>query len=399
MVYLFAECKLDIARHELFRGGNAIPIEPQVFDLLHLLVRNVGYLVTQDQMIQEVWHGRIVSDSTISARINAVRKAVGDTGKDQKIIKTIARRGFQMVVSVQKEGPAASTPKVDPNSPSRRQTVRFTDSEDGTQIAYATSGSGAPIMRAGHWLTHLELDWHSPVWRPTLDALGQGHAMIRYDQRGTGLSDRNIERLGVDAFAEDMKAVADACGLDRFPIVASSQGAPIAVRFAAEHPERVSCLVFWGGYAEGWAVRDNGVNADVPDPFASLIQGGWGQSESAFMQAFTSLFFPGATRDQVQNMVAMQIASATPGLAMRLRSTLIAIDVTELLSRVQAPTLVIHASNDSVHPLSQGRLIAGKIPNAEFMMVESNNHIALPQDDVWGEMVQATTAFISRYSE
>jgi len=393
MQYQFADCLMDVERHEFFRGGNLIPVEPQVFDLLHLLVRNVGDLVTQDHLIQEVWQGRIISDSTIAARMNAARKAVGDSGKEQRIIKTVPRRGFQMIASVRKTQKTndQSTPT---QNAQERQKVRFTTSADGTQIAYAMTGEGPPLMRAGHWLTHLELDWQSPVWRPTLDAIGAGHTLVRYDQRGTGLSDRDVTRLNVEAFAEDMKAVADACGLEKFPIVASSQGVPIAVHFAANNPERVSKMVFWGGYSQGWAKRDGGANAKVPDPFGLLIQNGWGEPQSAFMQAFTSLFFPGANREQIQQMVAMQAASASPELATRLREALIAIDVTDLLAKVQAPTLVIHARNDSVHPLSQGKILASGIPNAEFMMTESSNHVALVQEDCWKDLIDATMGFV-----
>lgn len=402
MQYDFADCRLDIKRHELLRDNVAIPIEPQVFDLLHLLVRNVGYLVTQDQMIEDVWKGRVVSDSTLSARINAVRKAVGDNGKDQNIIKTIPRRGFQLVVSVrdsvEPNGAETSGGQTEINGPTnaQRQKVRFATSADGTQIAYATSGSGPPVMRAGHWLTHLELDWHSPVWRPTLDELGRDNTLIRYDQRGTGLSDRDVATLDVKVFAEDMKAVADACGLDRFPIVASSQGAPISIYFATQYPEQVSRMIFWGGFSQGWAVRDGGVNANTPDPFGTLIQGGWGLPESAFIQAFTSLFFPGATGEQIKSMVAMQAASASPEMATRLRAALTHIDVFDLLAKIQVPTLVMHAQNDSVHPLSQGKLLASQIADAEFMMVESFNHVALPQEEAWQDMIKATLEFLHR---
>jgi pimeloyl-ACP methyl ester carboxylesterase len=349
-------------------------------------------MVTHDQIFSEIWQNRIVSDSTISARINAVRTAVGDTGKEQRIIKTIPRRGFQMVVSVQKETDSSEPSQ---STPLSRQTIRFCTSNDGTGIAYAISGHGPPVMRAGHWLTHLELDWHSPVFRPMVDALSRDHTLVRYDQRGTGLSDRTTPEFSVQAFAKDMKAVADAAGLARCPIVASSQGAPTAIQFAVNNPGRVSHLVIWGGYAEGWAVRDGGANSAASDPFGALIQSGWGHADSAFMSAFTALFFPDATNEQINNMVATQIASASPDIAAKLRAALISIDVSGILDRVQAPTLVIHANNDSVHPLSQGRLLASRIPNAEFLIVDSNNHIALPQERVWQDMITATLDFIN----
>ena len=158
MRYSFSNCVLDSDRHLLLRDGEQIKVEPQVFDLLHLLVRNAGVLVTRDQIIDEIWGGRIVSESSISARTNAARKAVGDNGKEQSIVKTIPRRGLQLgtPVSMDNEGTPLATPAL-----VGRQRVRFATSHDGIKIAYATSGSGPKIMRAGHFLTHLEMDWNS----------------------------------------------------------------------------------------------------------------------------------------------------------------------------------------------------------------------------------------------
>ncbi|NOX72979.1 MAG: hypothetical protein GXP03_04950 [Alphaproteobacteria bacterium] len=162
MRYSFANCILNSDNHQLTRDGHEIPIEPQVFDLLHLLVTNAGQLITKDLMMETVWQGRIVSEATVSARINAARKAVGDNGKDQAIIKTVSRRGLKLVVSVDADG---KSPEPNVQKPAR-QTIKYTTSKDGTAIAYATSGSGPPLLRAGHNLTHLELDWASNIWPP-----------------------------------------------------------------------------------------------------------------------------------------------------------------------------------------------------------------------------------------
>jgi DNA-binding winged helix-turn-helix (wHTH) protein len=192
MAYLFADCALDPDRHELTREGGTIHVEPQVFDILVLLAQNSGDLVSRDDLIAGVWKGLIVSESTISARINAARSADGDNGKDQRIIKTVPRRGFKMIAPVETTTPGAARGPV--QAASTRQDVRFATSADGMKIAFARSGNGPALVRVGHWLSHLELDWHSPVWRPLLDALGRRHSVHRYDQRGTGLS-------GLDALA------------------------------------------------------------------------------------------------------------------------------------------------------------------------------------------------------
>ena len=380
MIYRFGRCELDIASHALRVEGEERRVEPQVFDLLHLLVTRPGELVSRDALIEAVWGGRIVSDATIDARINAARRAVGDDGGRQAVIRTVPRRGIRLVAPVTRAAGAAPNP-VD-------QRVRFTRSADGTLLAYATTGSGPPLLRAGHWLTHLELDWLSPVWRPFLDALGADFAVTRWDQRGTGLSERAASRLDLEAMTDDLEAVADGAGLDRFPVYAASQGVPVAISFAARRPERVSRLVLYGGYALGRALRSESDRAEA-DAFATLIEAGWGRPGSAFVSAFATLFMPEARREQIDSFVAMQIASAGAEAAARLRRAIDAFDVRHLLDRVSAPVLVIHARNDAVQPLDQARQLAAGIPGAELLVLEGNNHAPLPQDPASAQLVAA----------
>jgi len=391
MRYFFADCVLDTKSHTFRRNGDTVPLEPQVFDLLHLLAERAGQLVTKDEVVETVWNGRIVSDATISARINAARMAVGDTGKDQRVIRTIPRRGIEMVAEV-----SGDVAEHDAAGSAMTQTVRYTSSPDGTQIAYAISGTGPPLMRAGHFLTHIEKDWHSSVFRPYIAALSERHALIRYDQRGTGLSETNVDDLSIEAYANDLMAVADAAGLDRFPIFATSQGVPIAIHFATTHPDRVSRLVLCGGFAQGRSVRDENYSRDEAEALMTLVRMGWGKPESAFMSAFVSMFCPDASREERASLVESQLASATPEMAARVRLTIDEFDVTDSLARVQAPTLVIHASGDALHPVSQGRLLAANIPGAEFKLVESNNHIFLKSTLAWDEIMSATLEFLGR---
>ena len=396
MRYHFATCVLDTDRHLLTREGAPVKIEPQVFDLLCLLVRNAGVLVTRDQIVDEIWGGRIVSESSISARINAARKAIGDSGKAQGIIKTVTRRGLQLIAPVSTDGgvePKAETENTD------RQRVRFATSRDGTKIAYATSGNGPKILRAGHFLTHLEMDWNSLIWRPYLDALGKDHTLIRYDQRGTGLSDPVLSSIDLDSHVADLKAVADAAGLDRFPLIALSQGVPVAIQFAARHPERVRCLVLYGGYAEGRALRGGGESRDAADAMMTLMREGWGKPDSAFMGAFTSLFCPGASQEQLADLVDMQLASTSPENAGQIRRAIDCFSVVDQLENIHVPTLVLHSRNDSVHPLKEGHKLASTIPDAELTVLESPNHILVPGEPAWSEWVRGTMEFLERNSE
>lgn len=393
MRYTFCTCILDTEQHLLFRDGKQVSTEPQVFDLLHLLVRNAGMLVSRDEIIDDVWGGRIVSESSISARINAARKAVGDNGKTQAIIKTVTRRGLQFVASVSTDG---GTTAAHSRVLSELQRVRFAKSSDGTHIAYATSGSGPKIMRAGHFLTHLEMDWKSQIWRPYLDALGHDHTLVRYDQRGTGLSDSAVNNLGLEYQVADLEAVADAAGLERFPLIALSQGVPVAIQYAAQNPERVSCLVLYGGYSEGRALRDGGQSSEAADAMMTLMQEGWGKPKSAFMGAFTSLFCPGASQEQLADLVETQLASTSPENAALIRMAIDRFSVLDQLEKVTVPTLVIHSRNDSVHPLSEGQKLASNISNTDFVVLESNNHILLPDEPAWQEFIHETLAIIMR---
>ncbi|MEP1208040.1 MAG: alpha/beta fold hydrolase [Rhizobiaceae bacterium] len=389
MRYSFANCILDTESYSLSRDGEQVQVEPQVFDLLQLLAENAGKLVTKDTLIDVVWDGRIVSEATVSTRINAARTAVGDNGKDQAIIRTVARRGFELIVPVNcsQEAMAASTPQ-------NRQTIRFATSADGTQIAYAECGDGPKVLRAGHFLTHLEMDWVNPVWRPYIDAMSANHTLVRYDQRGTGLSQWDVDVLDIDAYVADLLAVADAAGLEKFPLVASSQGVPIAIKFAATYPDRVSHLVLYGGFAQGRTRRPDQQSEDEASAMVTMIRSGWGKPESAFMVAFTSIFCPGASKEELDSLIEIQLASAAPEFAVRIRQAIDKMDVTDELAKVQAPTLVIHASNDALNSVAQGRRVAAGIPGAEYHQVESNNHVPLPSDPVWQEVVAAQLEFI-----
>ena len=393
MRFFFAGCVLDIASHSFSREGSEVPVEPQVFDLLHVLAQRAGQLVTKDDLVDTVWQGRIVSDVTIGSRISAARKAVGDNGTDQAIIRTIPRRGFSLVAQV-----SSNVAETQVSDATTKQTIRFATSKDGTQVAYAKSGKGPPLLRAGHFLTHLKKDWEGSVYQPMIATLSDAHTLIRYDQRGTGLSQADVDDLSLEAYANDMLAVADSAGLDRFPIFATSQGVPVSIHFAATYPERVSRLVLFGGFAQGRLVREDDLSRDDAEVLMTLISKGWGKPDGPFMSAFVSLFCPDASREERASIAESQLASATPEMAARIRRTIDQFDVTNRLGNVQAPTLILHSSGDAIHPLSQGRLLAGGIRGSEFQMVESNNHIILKSSPAWDEIVKATLEFIARGS-
>lgn len=392
MKYSFANCSIDPDRHLFLREGQPVHLEPQVFDLLLALVEKQGRMVSKDELVDIVWRGLSVSDATISARINAARKAVGDTGQAQAIIKTIHGRGFQLNVEVERSGPTAAR-AFEPDH-SDTQSIQFARSSHGAKIAFSKSGSGPPLVRVGHWLSHLELDWHSPVWRPLIEALEGEHTLFRYDQRGTGLSSRDLEGAELDAFVDDLAAVADASGLDRFPIFAASQAVPVAIRFAHRYPERVSGLILYGGFATGRALRD-AVPGDIDeDTVLGLIRAGWGKADSPFVNAFSTLFMPDATPAQLAGFVKMQIETVSSDYAALLRQIIDRFDVADILHSVRPPTLVIHAISDAVQPVEQGRVLASEIPGARYISLESRNHVPLPQEETWTQMMHETRLFL-----
>jgi pimeloyl-ACP methyl ester carboxylesterase len=400
MKYRFGQCELDIDRHELRVGGDPRAIEPQVFDLLRHMAENSGRLISRDELIEAVWGGRIVSDAAISSRINAARRAVGDDGSRQAVIKTVPRRGFRFLAAVETleaganaaAGGTAGPPEAAGRVPQAHQKVRFCQSPDATRIAHATTGSGPPLVRAGHWLTHLEHDWHSPVWRPVLDEFGRNFAVTRYDQRGNGLSDWSVEKFELGLFVDDLEAVVNAAGLDRFTLYGTSQGAPVAIAYAVRHPDRVHRLVLQGGYVRGRLLRSATEREDA-QALLTLMRHGWGKQGSPFIKAFTAMFIPDATLEQTQSVVDLQNKSTSPENAVRLRTAFDQIDVSDLLGEVTTPTLVIHSNNDAIHPLDQGRDLAAGITGAEFVLLESANHIILPQEPAWARLFEAIREF------
>lgn len=388
MRYRFGECTLVPGTRELLLGGAARAVEPQVFDLVHFLLRERDRVVSVEDLIRAIWGGRIVSDSAVSARISAARTAIGDDGSRQALIKTVRGRGFRFVGAVRVEDMGADTgeggdARTAPDGGIARQRVAFCRSADGTRIAYATSGAGYPLVKAGHWLTHLEHDAASPVWRPFFDGLSRSFALVRYDQRGNGLSDWEVADFAFERFVEDLEAVVDAAGLQRFALLGSSQGVPIAIAYAVRHPERVSHLVLQGGFERGRLVRGSASEREQGEAILTLMRHGWGKRGSPFLNAFSAMFIPGGTREQIDSLVDLQRLTTSPENAVKLRAAVDRFDVSDLAGTIRTPTLVLHARDDGVQPLDEGRRLAAAIPGAEFVLLESANHVILAEEKAW----------------
>lgn len=383
MKFRFGECELDLSAQVLSVNDVKVEVEPQVFDLLVFFTKNQGRLITPDEMVTNVWRGRIVSDSAIAAKISLARKAVGDNGKSQHIIRTVPRRGYRFLPAVHTAENQNSAPMTGADDGSSHQVIRFCHSADGTRIAFATSGTGPPLVRTGHWLTHLEHDWKNPIWRPFLDEMGKRFTVIRYDQRGCGLSDWDVSDFSFQRFCEDLDAVIEASGHERVVMYATSQGVPVAIDYATRYPHRVSHLVCLGGYVTGRLLRQSTEAVEQGKALIKLMEYGWGVEGSPFIKAFTLLYIPGATMEQTDSMAALQKLSTTAENAVSIRCSVDNFDVTHLLGEVTVKTLVLHAANDAIHPLDQGRTLAAGISGSEFIQLASDNHALLPQEPAW----------------
>jgi len=396
LIFQFSGYSLDVDRRELRCGAALIDVGPQVFDLLVYLIRNRDRVVSRDDLLDAVWEGRIVSESTLTSRINAARRAIGDTGADQALIKTIARRGFRFIGEVEeskKAPPQASPTGSEEAAGGLRQEIQFCTASDGVRIAYAVVGRGPPLVKTANWLNHLEYDWQSPVWGHVLRAFAARHRLIRYDERGNGLSDWDVGDISFEAFVRDLESVVDAVGLERFPLFGISQGCAVSVAYAVRHPERVSKLVLYGGYTRGRRRRGQ-QGADQADALLTLMRQGWGQDNPAFRQIYTSLFVPDGTAEQVHWFNDLQRMTTSPENAVRIRRTLDELDVSGLLPGVRVPTLVLHCRNDAVQPFEEGRRMAAGISGSRFVALEGNNHLILEHEPAWTRLLDEVTRFL-----
>lgn len=401
MIYSFDDFELDTDRYELRHDGTRVGLEPQVFDVLAYLLEHRDQLVTKAELLDNVWGDRFVSDSALSSRIKAARRAVGDAGNVQRVIQTVHGRGFRVVVDVRETAGSAATPPPDgdasdtPATPP--QEVRFCRAADGVRLAYATAGSGSPLVKAANWLTHLRYDWESIVWGHWLRDLSTRYQLVHYDERGSGLSEWEVDDISFEAWVRDLEAVVDAVGLHRFPLLGVSQGGAVAVAYAARHPERVSHLILYGAFALGRSTRARTARERrEAEMMLDVVESGWGHDTSMFRQMFAAQFMPEATTEHWDAFDTHQRLTASPENARRLLDVSARIDVTDVAPLVQTPTLVLHATNDRRVPFEHGQLLAALIPGAAFVPLESCNHLLLDGEPAWSEFLAEIDAFLER---
>ena len=284
--------------------------------------------------------------------------------------------------------------------PPLHQDISFTTTPDGVRIAYATVGSGPPLVKAASWLTHLEYEWQSPVWRHWLQELAQAHTLIRYDRRGCGLSDWEVDNFSLEAYVMELEAVVDTLGLTRFPLLGVSGGAPVAITYAYRHPEKVSHLILYGGYARGRMYRTNvPEEAEEGELLLKMMKLGWRKSNPAFRQVYTKLFIPDGTPEQISWFNELQRICSTPQLAARMSEAAYACNVTEQAKNLTVPTLILHAQADAVVSCEESYILAALIPQARFVSLESKNHILLEDEPAWPQFLNTVQQFLSSLND
>jgi pimeloyl-ACP methyl ester carboxylesterase/DNA-binding CsgD family transcriptional regulator len=272
--------------------------------------------------------------------------------------------------------------------------TRFCTAPDGVGLAYAIDGEGPPLVKAGNWMTHLEYERESPVWRHWVRELSRGHTLIRHDERGCGLSDREFDGTPtLDTFVSDLAAVVEAAGLERFDLIGLSGGGPTAIEYAVRNPDRVSRLVLYGAYARGRHRRGAG-EAEKSRLMIELTRAGWGGTIPAFRQVFTSTYIPSADEEQKRWYDELQQASSSAEMAARLWSARTDVDVSEAARGVTQPALVLHARDDRAVPYNEGRLLASLLPDARFVTLEGENHILQEAEPAWGVFLAEVRAFL-----
>jgi pimeloyl-ACP methyl ester carboxylesterase/DNA-binding winged helix-turn-helix (wHTH) protein len=389
---------VDFMRCAVLRGGEEIWLRPKAFDVLRYLVERTGRLVNKEELIRDVWPGVFVTDDSLVQCVRDIREALRDDART--LIKTIPRRGYlfageaRETFSSDSQLVQGAAVRNDPRAAIPAQDVTFCRTADGVPLAIAQSGNGAPVIKIGTWLTHVEADWQSPVWAPLLAVLTSRFRLIRYDPRGCGLSGRQVADLSFEALLLDLETVVDTLGLQRVGLLGISRGAPIAIAYAARHPERVTRLVLHGGYPLGRRKRRGGTGTAMEDALATLIQHRWEQSNPVFQQLLTSRFLPDATSAEAQWLNEMQRITTMSDDSIRVRYASSDIDVTELLPHVAAPTLVLHSRGDVGVPFEMGLMLARDIPNARFVALDSRNHLILAHEPVWERFIAEVCGFL-----
>jgi DNA-binding winged helix-turn-helix (wHTH) protein/pimeloyl-ACP methyl ester carboxylesterase len=391
--YRFGPFRLDVRERQLSRGDEVIALRAKVFDTLTVLVENAGRLVTKQDLLDAVWPEATVEENNLNHNVSVLRRALGENATGQQYIETVPKIGYRFAAPVDRGGSRAGS--TTPPAAKARQEIRYCTTSDGIRLAYASIGSGPPLVKASNWLTHLDFEWGSPIWRHWLAALSAHHQVVRYDERGNGMSQRDVPDVNFDTWVRDLETVVDAAGLDRFPLLGISRGGPIAVAYAVKHPERVSHLVLYCAFPAGLNHVGTPQQREARRALASLVRLGWGLKNPAFCKMFTCRFIPDATPEHERWFDELQRVSTSPENAARLMERDDEIDVRPLLRKVRAPTLVLHCDRDQMVPAKCGQQLAAEITGARYVSLPSANHLIMETEPAWPLFLEELGLFLN----
>lgn len=335
--------------------------------------------------------GVCISDIVHQAVADKVEASFRDMGNQR--VKNISRpiRVWQWTPDAHRESPEAI-------QAAPHQQVQFATAPDGVQIAWASIGQGAPVLKGPNWMNHLDYEWRSPIWQPLFSRLAKLCRLVRFDQRGNGLSDWEVETISENAMVGDMSTVAAAAGLNRFALLGISQGCSFSVRYAVEHPDQVTCLVLLGGFLRGRLKRTEADQKNLFEVGTMMIRDGWGSTNPIFRHFFTGTFIPDAQPETAGSFDELQRIATGPAAAMRLWMLNSEVDVTDLAKKVRVPTLVLHCVGDRVAPIEEGRLMARLIPDARFVELPGNNHVLLEGTPAFDRFFEECSAFLAAHN-
>lgn len=390
MTYHFGEFDLDPSLGRLGNRGSPVGLEPRALALLCYLVEHRDRVVPKQELLDAVWSGEFVTDAAVTTGLRTARLAIGDTGRRQQFIRTAHGRGYQFVapVTVTPEPTAAVTD-------STRDTIRFCRTADGTRIAWAVTGAGPPLVKTANWLSRLDMERATPIFTHWFEGLTRGRQLIRYDGRGSGLSDWT-SGFTVAEWIEDIDAVADAAGLDRFPLLGVAQGGPLAVAYAASRPERVSRLVLSAAYARGRLARarDAAEHAEA-NLDLKLTLAGWAAEDRSYQRFLGAQFFAASPPERWDEFTAYQRQTVSAANGARFLEVQSRMDVADLARRICCPTLIVHSRDDPRVPVSQAVELADLIPGSRLVLLDGRSHLLTAEEPAWPRFLAELYAFLA----
>ncbi|WP_432044213.1 alpha/beta fold hydrolase [Streptomyces cadmiisoli] len=400
-VYRFGQYALDADRRQLSHDGQQVDVEPEALQLLCHLVEHRGRVVPEVELREKLGHGQTVSEAALAGLLRKARLAIGDSDTRQQLIRAVHPHGYRFVAQATVAATTLSATPAAPGVPAGaeadHEVIRFCRSADGTRIAYALTGEGPPLVKTANWLTHLDLDRTNPMWAHWFDGLTRGRQLVRYDERGCGLSSWDMDGFTLDSLIADLHAVADAASLDRFPLLGVSQGGAVAVAYAARHPERVSHLILTSAYARGEQIRAGSDDErDAAEVDLNIARAGWRSQDNSFLRYFASQFLADATPAEWDAFAAYQRQTTSPANGLRFIEEFSRIDVSGIAHQVTCPTLIIHSRDDARVPVAQALELATLIPDSRLILLESRNHLFTADDPAWPTFLTHLYTFLSK---